>query len=149
MVPGPVQAAAVVALDDDAHVAEQRERYRRAWTAWPRSCGAPGSTPPAGRRLLPLGAGAGVGRCPGAVEGRAGAWVLTDALAEAAGMLVSPGEFYGRGGRRLRPHRRGPTRRPHRAASSARLAESSDHPHLGRAVGTLDGRRPGANGAGR
>ena len=29
MVPGPVQAAMVVALDDDVHVAAQRERYRR------------------------------------------------------------------------------------------------------------------------
>ena len=29
MVPGPVQAAAVVAFDDDQHVDEQRERYRR------------------------------------------------------------------------------------------------------------------------
>ncbi len=28
MVPGPVQAASVVALDDDAHVDEQRHRYR-------------------------------------------------------------------------------------------------------------------------
>ena len=28
MVPGPVQAGAVVALDDDAHVDEQRVRYR-------------------------------------------------------------------------------------------------------------------------
>ena len=29
MVPGPAQAAGVAALDDDAHVAEQRDRYRR------------------------------------------------------------------------------------------------------------------------
>ncbi|HWF20529.1 MAG TPA: aminotransferase class I/II-fold pyridoxal phosphate-dependent enzyme, partial [Acidimicrobiales bacterium] len=29
MVPGPVQAAAAVALDDDAHVDEQRQRYRQ------------------------------------------------------------------------------------------------------------------------
>ena len=29
MVPGPAQAAGVVALDDDEHVAVQRERYRR------------------------------------------------------------------------------------------------------------------------
>ena len=28
MVPGPAQAAGVAALGDDAHVAEQRERYR-------------------------------------------------------------------------------------------------------------------------
>src|SRR6185436_3476906 len=28
MVPGPVQAAGAVAYDDDAHVDEQRERYR-------------------------------------------------------------------------------------------------------------------------
>ena len=34
----------------------------------------------------------------GASEDRDGAWVLTDALAEVAGMLVSPGEFYGEAG---------------------------------------------------
>jgi aspartate/methionine/tyrosine aminotransferase len=34
----------------------------------------------------------------GETEGRDGAWVLAEALAEAAGMLVSPGEFYGEAG---------------------------------------------------
>ncbi len=46
MVPGPVQAAAVVALADDAHVAEQRQRYHRRLSVWPRSCGERGSRSP-------------------------------------------------------------------------------------------------------
>ena len=56
MVPGPAQAAGVVALDDDDHVAVQRERYRRrlermaeilgAWTGR--------ADRAAGRRLLPV-----------------------------------------------------------------------------------------------
>ncbi len=46
-----------------------------------------------------MGAGARPGPTVGEAEGRpTAAWVLTTALAEAAGMLVSPGEFYGAGG---------------------------------------------------
>ena len=55
MVPGPAQAAAAVALADDAHVVVQRDRYRRRLErmAGVLSTG-PGSTSPAGRRLLPV-----------------------------------------------------------------------------------------------
>ena len=57
--PGPVQAAAVAALADDAHVDAQRDRYRRRLercaASWPR-LGVDGDA--ARRRLLPLGAGA-------------------------------------------------------------------------------------------
>ena len=56
MVPGPAQAAGVVALDDDEHVAVQRQRYRRRLErmaeilgAWTRQIDRA-----AGRRLLPV-----------------------------------------------------------------------------------------------
>ncbi len=96
MVPGPVQAAAVVAWDDDAHVTVQRERYRRRLARLADILRAAGleAEPPAGGFYLwvPVPAWADE---QGVAEGRPGAWVLADALAEAAGMLVSPGEFYG------------------------------------------------------
>ena len=96
MVPGPVQAAAVVAWDDDAHVDEQRARYRRRLELLARTLGAAGLdvTLPAGGFYLwvPVPSWA---QARGAAEGRPGAWVLTEALADAGGVLVSPGEFYG------------------------------------------------------
>ncbi len=58
MVPGPVQAAAAVALADDEHVAAQRERYRerlRFLAGALTAAGLPGR--PAGRRVLPVGPG--------------------------------------------------------------------------------------------
>ena len=53
---------------------------------------------------------------------RRGAWRrrgCSEALAESAGMLVSPGEFYGDAGGGVRAYRRGPARRPHRAGGDA------------------------------
>ena len=97
MVPGPVQAAAVVALHDDDHVALQRQRYRRRLARLAdilRGAGSKCALPAGGFYLwvpVPPWADA-----QGGTEGRPGAWVLTEALAQAAGMLVSPGEFYGR-----------------------------------------------------
>lgn len=84
MVPGPVQAAAVVALDDDAHVVEQRDRYARRLRR---------SAEILGRWLgveVPLPAGAfylwfDVG------DG----WTFAERLAKEGGAIVSPGEFYG------------------------------------------------------
>jgi succinyldiaminopimelate transaminase len=85
MVPGPVQAAAVAAWGDDAHVDEQRERYR-ARIELVRSGRAPiGGDAPSPAGAFPVGAPA-----PGG-----DAWGLTQRLAEQGGALVSPGELYG------------------------------------------------------
>ncbi len=145
MVPGPVQAAAVVALQDDAHVAEQRERYRRRLArlaAILRGAGLEVELPAGGFYLwVPVPAWA---DAQGRTEGRPGAWALTTALAEAAGMLVSPGEFYGRqAGGFVRIAAVQPDERIELAAT--RLA-SSGHPHLGHSPPTPS---PGGNGAAR
>jgi len=96
MVPGPVQAAAVVAFDDDDHVEAQRARYRHRLerlVAVLRGAGLDAAMPSGGFYLwVPVPDWA---ADQGAASGRPGAWVLTEALAEAAGVLVSPGEFYG------------------------------------------------------
>ncbi len=88
MVPGPVQAAAIVALDDDEHVDVQRDRYlsrlERLATV-----------------LSPTGRGI-ESRCPtvGSTCGfRVGdGWEFTERLAREGGALVSPGDFYGAAG---------------------------------------------------
>jgi succinyldiaminopimelate transaminase len=99
MVPGPVQAAAAVALDDDEHVYAQRSRYRNRLDRLAEVLSARGldATVPAGTFYLWVPAPAWAVTA-GASEGRDGAWVLAEALASAAGMLVSPGEFYGEAG---------------------------------------------------
>lgn len=85
MPPGPVQAAAVAALSDQVHVEEQAERY------WNRLV--------AGQKMLaainvdcdlPKGGFYLWAEAPGG-----DAWALTERLARDAGILVSPGEFYG------------------------------------------------------
>ncbi len=85
MVPGPVQAAAVAAWSDQSHVDAQRAIYHERLEI--------------GRQLFAaLGAEA---PFPGGgfylwVEAPGGdAWALTRRLAESAGVIVSPGEFYG------------------------------------------------------
>ena len=84
MVPGPSQAVGVVALDDDEHVALQRQRYAArlarmaavlgVWTGqqinWP-----------AGGFYLWFAVG--------------DAWAWAERLAREGGAVVSPGEFYG------------------------------------------------------
>jgi aspartate/methionine/tyrosine aminotransferase len=96
MVPGPVQAAAAAALDDDEHVYAQRSRYRNRLDRLAQVLSTRGldATVPAGTFYLWVPAPAWAVTA-GASEGRDGAWVLAGALASAAGMLVSPGEFYG------------------------------------------------------
>ena len=101
LVPGPVQAAAVVALGDDQHVAAQRDLYR--WRldhlALTLSCWS-GLTisPPAGGFYLWFDAHDG--------------WEFAERLATSAGALVSPGDFYGAGGAQnvrvavVQPHHR-------------------------------------------
>ncbi len=129
MVPGPVQAAAVVAWDDDVHVSEQRVRYRNRLQRLAEMLGGAGldvSLPAGGFYLwVPV---RGWARARGEAEGRAGAWVLAEALAEAAGVVVSPGEFYGTGAADfVRVAAVQPDDRIELAAG--RLA-ASGHPHL-------------------
>ena len=103
MVPGPVQAAAAVALADDEHVADQRERYLERLRL-------PGRRPHRGRgarsTCRPAASTCGSRSPPAGPT----AWALAEDLAEAGGLLVSPGELYGEAGRRPRPRRRGPAR---------------------------------------
>jgi aspartate/methionine/tyrosine aminotransferase len=84
MVPGPVQAAAVVALDDDAHVEAQRARYLRRLTLLADVIERWSATPVA------LPDGAFYLWIP-----TADGWAFADRLACDGGAIVSPGEFYG------------------------------------------------------
>lgn len=85
MQPGPSQAAAVAAFNDEAHVDEQRERYRRRLELMQRVVRLFGSDVE-----LP---GGGFYLWAPAPDGDA--WAFTRRLATDAGVLVSPGEFYG------------------------------------------------------
>jgi succinyldiaminopimelate transaminase len=86
--PAPVQAAMVAALSDDAHVDEQRERYRaRRETLLP-------ALERAGFRVDESRAGLYLW-----ATRDEGAWDTVGALAE-AGILVTPGTFYGDAGAR-------------------------------------------------
>ncbi len=88
MVPGPVQAGAVVALDDDAHVEAQRRTYHARLELGRAVLGALGVDAP-----MPEGGFYLWVPAPGG-----DAWALTERLAREAGALVSPGEFYGAAG---------------------------------------------------
>jgi succinyldiaminopimelate transaminase len=88
MVPTPVQHAAAAVLDDDAHVAEQRARYRA-------------------RRELLLAALAAAGFAVDHSEAGLYLWATRDedcwdsvAWLAQRGILVAPGAFYGPGGQR-------------------------------------------------
>jgi succinyldiaminopimelate transaminase len=85
MVPGPVQAAAVAAWADDAHVDAQRAIYRGRLEAMAGALEAIGVP-------APLPAGAFYLWAP-APDGDA--WALTRRLATDGGALVSPGDLYG------------------------------------------------------
>lgn len=88
MVPGPVQAAAVVSFDDDAHVDTIREHYRERLEVGAKifaALGIPCELPEGGFYLWV--------KAPGG-----DAWALAHRLAEVAGVVVSPGEFYGDAG---------------------------------------------------
>ncbi len=87
LVPGPAQAAAVVAFDDDAHVVVQRDRYRRRLDQLADVLGTWSGLaiePPNGGFYLWFDAADG--------------WAFAERLMAEAGALVSPGDFYGRGG---------------------------------------------------
>jgi len=87
MMPGPVQRAMAAVLDDDAHVAEQRERYRRRRTVLADAVRA------AGLRLDPESV-AGLYLW---ARGEAPSARIVEALAR-LGILVAPGTFYGPAG---------------------------------------------------
>jgi succinyldiaminopimelate transaminase len=88
MVPGPVQAAAAVALDDDDHVDAQRERYLERLQYFADVLRAEGA-----KVDLPGGSFYLWARAPGD-----DAWAFTRDLAERGGCLVSPGDLYGPAG---------------------------------------------------
>lgn len=89
MVPGPVQAAAAVALDDDEHVQLQRDRYHRRMTLMAEVLGEW-----SGEAVeLPHG---GFYLWIPAEDG----WGYATELAHSSGAVVSPGEFYGAAGAR-------------------------------------------------
>jgi succinyldiaminopimelate transaminase len=87
MVPGPAQAAAMVALGDDAHVDAQRARYHERLTFMAETLGAfgcPVALPAGGFYLwVPV------------PDHYADAWDMARDLAQAGGLLVSPGDLYG------------------------------------------------------
>ncbi len=88
MVPGPVQAAGAIALADEGHVDAQRARYRERLLRM---------------RDILAAVGVDVGLPAGgfylwAPAPDADAWAWADQLAATGGLLVSPGEFYGRAG---------------------------------------------------
>jgi succinyldiaminopimelate transaminase len=86
MVPGPAQAAGVVALDDDEHVEAQRRRYWHRLQRMAAILGAWSGQPvplPAGGFYLWFRVGDG--------------WEYAERLAAEGGAIVSPGEFYGTG----------------------------------------------------
>ena len=95
MVPGPVQAAAAVALDDDAHVDDQRDRYLERLWFFADVLRREGATVD-----LPGGSFYLWARAPGGdVDGPGGdAWAFTEDLAARGGVLVAPGDLYGPGG---------------------------------------------------
>ena len=88
MVPGPVQAAAVAAFADDAHVDAQREVYRRRLAAPPGRAGRRGAEAP-----MPDG---GFYLWAPAPDGDA--WGLAGRLAAELGVIVTPGETFGPAG---------------------------------------------------
>jgi len=85
MVPGPVQAAAVVALADDAHVDVQAERYRERLERFAETLGTVGPKPD-----LP---GGGFYLWAQAPDGDA--WGHAERLAVDGGVLVTPGDTFG------------------------------------------------------
>jgi succinyldiaminopimelate transaminase len=88
MPPGPVQAAAVIALGDDAHVDAQRARYQarlRRLVELLAAAGYPATMPDGAFYLW-------------AAAPDGDAWAAARDLAAKAGIVVAPGEFYGLAG---------------------------------------------------
>ncbi|MGH3851252.1 MAG: aminotransferase class I/II-fold pyridoxal phosphate-dependent enzyme, partial [Pseudonocardiaceae bacterium] len=88
MVPGPVQAAAAVALDDDEHVDIQRARYQDRLSYFAgvlREQGAAVELPGGAFYLW-------------AAAPDGDAWAFARVLADQGGLLVAPGDLYGQAG---------------------------------------------------
>ena len=90
MVPGPVQAAMTVALEDDEHAREQRERYGRRRSVLREAFVSAGWTVDHSEAGLYLWVTHPVHDC----------WSAAELLAAQAGILVAPGELYGPAGAR-------------------------------------------------
>ena len=90
MVPGAAQRAGAAALGDQAHADAQRGRYRERLVRLREILASAGVEAP-----MPEG---GIYIWAPAPSGDA--WAFTEFLAEKAGLVVSPGEFYGRAGER-------------------------------------------------
>jgi succinyldiaminopimelate transaminase len=91
LVAGPVQAGAAVAWSDDGHVARQRARYAHRLGMLRTALQAAGLEVPWPEGSFYLWA---------SKEGHDDGWRLAAMLAQAAGLLVSPGELYGDDARR-------------------------------------------------
>ena len=91
IVPGPIQAMAASAWSDDAHVEVQRGRYAARLSSLRGALCAVGYDVAAPEGAFYLWASK-----PGEPDG----WRVAEALAERAGLLVSPGDLYGDAGRR-------------------------------------------------
>jgi succinyldiaminopimelate transaminase len=89
MVPAPVQVAMVAALGDDRHAATQRKRYAARRSRLMAALSATGFTVDHSDAGLYLWASRGE-NC----------WKTVDRLANEYGILVAPGEFYGKAGRK-------------------------------------------------
>lgn len=97
MMPGPVQSTMEVMLRDDAHVVEQRERYRRRRTQLRAALEGAGfriDDSEAGLYLWATHEGI---VDAGSRGGKSGAWTLLDWFAQ-RGILTAPGTFYGPAG---------------------------------------------------
>ena len=91
MVPAPIQAAAIAALADDNHVVRQRDIYYSRLVRLVEILSALGieATLPQGSFYLWVKVPPSMGDC----------WDMTEWLAVTLGIVVSPGEFYGIGGK--------------------------------------------------
>ena len=90
MAPTPVQAAAAAALGDDAHVEIQRTRYRERRLLVEQGLVPYGLVHDGGDALFYL--------WLRAADDSDDGWEIAARLAETAGLLVSPGDFYGPAG---------------------------------------------------
>jgi aspartate/methionine/tyrosine aminotransferase len=99
MVPGPIQLAGAVALEDDVHVEEQRQRYFGRLELLVDALAQAGIKAAVSGGSFYLWVPAPDDeRSAERLAGEGPEWGFTRYFARAAGMLVSPGEFYGPAG---------------------------------------------------